>query len=142
VWQHLQGHVLEGTGGAVPQLQTVGVFVHRPNGCHLLHIELLSAVGLVRIGRQLRGREIVQIGVHHIDGPLLVGHVPHGVQGVVGQLWKYLGGHQAAVRSQSLGDCLRRRAPVFLVPRAYIVHTSLTTLIRFSKNRARTSASL
>ena len=25
-----------------------------------------------------RGREIVQIGVHHIDGPLLVGHVPHG----------------------------------------------------------------
>ena len=89
-----------------------------------------------------RGREIVQIGVHHIDGPLLVGHVPHGVQGVVGQLWKYLGGHQAAVRSQSLGDCLRRRAPVFLVPRAYIVHTSLTTLIRFSKNRARTSASL
>ena len=139
--QHLQGHVLEGAGGAVPQLQAVGIAVHLPDGGHLLHVELAAAVCLGGKGGQLGGGEVVQVGAHHIDGPLLVGHVPHGVQGVVGQLGEHLGGHEPPV-GESLGNGLRRRAPIPCVSRAYIVHTSLTTLIRFSKNRARTSVSL
>ena len=43
--QHLKGHVLEGTGGAAPQLQTVGIAVQGPHRGHRRRVKLLRAVG-------------------------------------------------------------------------------------------------
>ena len=74
--QHLQGHILEGAGGAVPQLQAVGVAVHRMNGGHRRGIELVRAVGGVdKIGELLHGKFIQKL-LHHIHCPLLIGHIP------------------------------------------------------------------
>ena len=125
----------------MPQLQAVGVAVHLPDGSHFLHVEFASAIGLGRISGQLRGGKVVQIGVHHIDRPLLVGHVPHGVQGVVGQLGQHLRRHETAVNGKPLFDGFRRGTPVPLISGTHIIHTLLTTLIRLLKNTSRISDS-
>ena len=45
--QHLQRHVLEGTGGAVPELQAVGPLTHRAYRGHFLYVKTVGTVGLV-----------------------------------------------------------------------------------------------
>ena len=139
--QHLQRHVLEGTGGTVPQLQAVSILVHLADRGHLADVELVLAVCLGGKGGQLRGGKIVQIGLHDVHGPLLVGHIREGLQPVLGQLGKHLGGQQPAVLCKPLCNGLRSGEPHLLVSCAHIVHTLLTTLIRLLKNTSRTSAS-
>ena len=60
--QHLQGHVLEGAGGAVPELQAVGLVVQLPDGRHLFDVEFVGTVGPLGKAGELGGREVVQIG--------------------------------------------------------------------------------
>ena len=139
--QHLKCHVLEGAGGAVPQLQAVSILVHPADRRHLPDIELVLAVCLGGKGGQLRGGKVIQIGLHDIHGPLLVGHIREGLQPVLGQLGKHLGGQQPAVLCKPLCNDLRSGEPHLLVSCAHIVHTLLTTLIRLLKNTSRTSAS-
>ncbi len=139
--QHLQRHVLEGTGGAVPQLQAVSILVHLADGGYLADVELVLAIGFADKGGELRGGKVIQIGLHNVHGPLLVGHISEGFQPVLGQLGKHLGGQQTAVLCKPLCDGLRSGKPHLLVSCAHIVHTSLTTLIRLLKNTSRTSAS-
>ena len=124
----------------MPQFQAVGLVVHLPDRSHLRYVKLGATVGLAGKGGQLGGGEVVQIGVHHKDRPLLVGHIPHGIQAVGRQLGEHLGGHEAAVGGQSPGNGLSCGAAVLFVSRAYIVHTLLTTLIRLLKNRSCTRA--
>ena len=58
--QHLQRHVLEGAGGAVPQLQAVGAVVHLLQGGHGGGVEFIGAVSLLGELPQLFGGEILQ----------------------------------------------------------------------------------
>ena len=126
----------------MPQLQAVGGVVHLPDRGDLLDVELIVPIGPLGIGRQLRDGEVVQEGLHHIDGPLLVGHLPHGLQRVGRELGEDLRGEEASVPGQALGNGLRGQLFHSFVSCAYIVHTSFTTLIILSKKMACTSSSL
>ena len=128
--QHLQGHILEGAGGAVPQLQAVGVVVQTAHRSHLGVRELSTAVGRPGISRQLRAGEALQKPVQHIHRPLLVGHILQGLQGISRQAGQHLGSHQTSVRRQSLGNGLSRSHTQIVVSRAQIIHDCLTTLIK------------
>ena len=104
--QHLQRHVLEGAGGAVPQLQAVGALVQGVDRGHGGGVELLRAIGGgSKVGELLDG-ELLQKLLHHIDGPSLIRHVLQLVQGVARQLGDIIGGQQTAVSGQALGDGL------------------------------------
>ena len=106
--QHLQRHVLEGAGGAVPQLQAVGALVQGVDRGHGGGVELLRAIGGgSKVGELLDG-ELLQKLLHHIDGPSLIRHVLQLVQGVARQLGDIIGGQQTAVSGQALGDGLGR----------------------------------
>ena len=58
--QHLQGHILEGAGGAVPQLQAVGLPVHLPDGGDLPGVKFTAAVCLRSKARQLGSGEFLR----------------------------------------------------------------------------------
>ena len=128
--QHLESHVLEGAGGAVPELQAVGLVVQLPDGRHLFDVEFVGTVGPLGKAGELGGREVVQIGPHHEHSPLLVGHIGHGLESVGGELGQHLRRQQSAVQGQALGNGLGRAAFLVLVSCAYILHTSFTTLIK------------
>ena len=130
VGQHLQGHILKGAGRTVPQLQAVGAVVHCTDGGNFLCVELVRPIGVVGVAGQLGGGEVLQERVHDEDRPLLIGHVGHGSQAVWGQLGQHLRRQKAAVGGQALGDGLGGRAAPPLVSRTYVLHTSLTTLIK------------
>ena len=107
IGQHLQGHILKGAGGTVPQLQKMGLVVGGVNGRHRCVVKLAgNGVGLGGILRQLLLGELVQIGFHDLDGPLLVGHAHHGLQVLRRQGGDGLRQKQAAVAAQTLDNGL------------------------------------
>ena len=104
--QHLQSHIFEGAGGAVPQLQAVGALIQGVDGGHGGGIKLLRAIGGgSKVGEFFHG-ELLQKLLHHVDGPGLIRHVLQLVQGVARQLGDIIGGQQTAVSGQALGDGL------------------------------------
>ena len=122
VGQHLQGHVLEGAGGAVPQLQTEGVGVQGAHRGHRRGVELLRPVGGVgEVGELLDG-EPVQEQLHHVHRPLLIGHVLQLLQGAAGQLGQIDRREQPSVVRQPLGDGLSGGKLLFPVSCADVLH--------------------
>ena len=106
VGQHLQGHVLKGAGGAVPQLQTVGIAVQRVYRSHRRRVKFVRSVGGVRVVGKLLDGELLQKHLHNVHRPLLIGHGFDVLQRLAGQLGDIIGRQQAAVLGQSLGDGL------------------------------------
>ena len=104
--QHLKRHILESAGGAVPQLQAVGVVIQRPHRGHRGGVELLRAVGGAGIVRQLLDGKLLQKVLHNVDGPLLVGHALQILQSAARQLGDIAGRQQSAVRRKPLGNGL------------------------------------
>ena len=123
--QHLKGHVLEGTGGAVPQLQTVGIAVQGPHRGHRRRVKLLRAVGRVGEVCQLLHGKFIQKQLHHIDRPLLIGHILQLLQGAAGQLGQIYRGQQAAILRQALGDGLGGGELLLPVPCTDVLHLDL-----------------
>ena len=120
--QHLQGHVLEGAGGSVPQFQAEGVPVQGPHRGHRRGVELLRPVGGVGKVRKFLHREPVQKQLHHIHRPLLIGHVLQLLQGTAGQLGQIDRREQSAVIGQPLGDGLGSGELLFPVSCADVLH--------------------
>ena len=132
--QHLKGHVFEGAGGAVPQLEAVGAVAHAAHRGHRRIGELPAAVSRVRVGRQLRRGELIQKRLHHVHRPLLIGHILQ--RGQAGQPGKDLRRHQPAVGGKALFNGLRRRHAEGLISCADIIHSSSTTFMKLLKNRS------
>ena len=122
--QHLKGHVLESTGGAVPQLQAEGSVIQGADRGHGGSVEFFRPVGRRSELRQLLDGELVQKQLHDIDRPLLIGHLLQVRQGLARQLGQIRRGHQAAVRGQPLGDGLRCQICGVLISCADVLHFS------------------
>ncbi len=60
VWQHLQGHILEGRSGAMPQLQAIGILRQGFQRRHPGIVKLFPRVAGLGKGRQLLLGEILQ----------------------------------------------------------------------------------
>ena len=124
--QHLQGHVLEGAGGAVPQLQAVGGLVHRADRGHGVTVELLRAVGVLRKSGQLLIGVVGQVQAHDLGSPLLVPDIHQALQKSPVDLRDLAGGQQAAVPAQAHLDGLRCVHADGGVPCAVILHVALS----------------
>ena len=122
VGQDLQGHVLKGRGGAVPQLQAVGVVVQGMQGGDFGVVKLGAGIPGLGEGSQLFLGEVVQEQLHHGHGPLGVGLAAQVLQHLRGQLGEGLRGQQTAVIGQALGDGLAGRQEHVLISGAYILH--------------------
>ena len=122
--QHLKGHVLESTGGAVPQLQAEGSVIQGADRGHGGSVEFFRPIGRRSELRQLLDGELVQKQLHDIDRPLLIGHLLQVRQGLARQLGQIRRGHQAAVRGQPLGDGLRCQICGVLISCADVLHFS------------------
>ena len=120
--QHLQRHVLKGAGGAVPQLQTVGVLIHSMDWGDGRGIKLIWAVGSGSELRQLLDGEPVQEELHHIDRSGLIGHVLQIHQAAAGQLGHKKRSQQTTVPGQTLGDRLGCRILLRNISSADILH--------------------
>ena len=127
VGQDLQGHVLKGRGGAVPQLQAVGVVVQAVERGHPVVVELLGRVAGLGEGRQLLLGKVLQEELHHRHGPLAIGLAPQVLQQLASELGEDLGGQQAAVPGQPLGNGLAGGQVNRLISRAYIIHSIHTS---------------
>ena len=117
----------------MPQLQNGGASVQpfqRRNG---RRVKFIRPVGAACIGAQLVLREFLQIELHHLNGPLGIGHRPHFFQRAPFKRGNALRQEQSAVAAQSLHDGLRGRAAQGCVSCAYIVH-AFTTFIQESQN--------
>ena len=121
--QHLKGHILEGAGGAVPQLQAVGILVHCAHRGHRRGIEFVRPIGGVGIVSELLHRELLQVVLHHINRPLLIGHGHQVLQGLARQFGDVEGGEQSPVLGQSLGDSLGGGVLNCIVPCADVTHS-------------------
>ena len=120
--QHLEGHVLKGTGRPVPQLQTVGIPVHRADGGHRRGIELVRSVGSPgKVGELLDG-EFLQKHLHNIHRSLLIGHAQHILQRLARQFGDVAWSQQSAVLCQSLRNGLSGGILDGVVPCADIPH--------------------
>ena len=117
----------------MPQLQNGGASVQpfqRRNG---RRVKFIRPVGAACIGAQLVLREFLQIELHHLNGPLGIGHRLHFFQRALFKRGNALRQEQSAVAAQSLHDGLRGRAAQGCVSCAYIVH-AFTTFIQESQN--------
>ena len=104
--EHLQGHVLEGVGGAVPELEDVQV-------PHVLERrgavpEALRGVGLAGAGAQLRLGKVGQIRAHDLPRAVGIGLLRHVLDAAEREGRKALRHIQAAVRGEPGDDRLRR----------------------------------
>ena len=99
----LQGVILEGAGGAMPQFQGVGVPFHRGKIARLA-AKSLTVGGAGGLGQKFR-RIIRQIFPDHSCGQCRIIQL---TQGSDVHLRKALGNKQAALIGQALGDRLRR----------------------------------
>ena len=99
----LQGVILEGTGGAMPQFQGIGVPFHRGKIARLA-AKSLTVGGAGGLGQKFR-RIIRQIFPDHSCGQCRIIQL---TQGSDVHLRKALGNKQAALIGQALGDRLRR----------------------------------
>ena len=120
--QHLQGHVLKGAGGAVPQLQAPGAPPHPAQGRHAWVVELVRAVGILRVLAQLLRGEVIQKLPHDIGRPLLIGHIAEGFQLQRAQAGDLHRRKEAAVAAQAHLDSLGGAQAQGLVSCAQIFH--------------------
>ena len=72
--QHLERHIFEGTGRAMPQLQAVGIPIQRAHRGDCRGVKLLRAIGGRREVGQLLNGELLQKLLHDVNRPVLVGH--------------------------------------------------------------------
>ena len=93
--QDLQGHILEGRSGAMPQLQAIGILRQGFQRRHPGIVKLFPRVAGLGKGRQLLLGEILQKQLHHRHGPLAVGLAPQVLQQGGGELGEDLRGQQA-----------------------------------------------
>ena len=126
--QDLQGHVLKGGGGPVPQLQAGRVPVQGVEGGHLGIVKLPRPIAGLGVGGELLLREILQEELHHGHRPLAVGLAPQVLQHLRGELGQDLGGKQPPVPGQPLGDGLAGGEGNVAVSCADIVHGIHTPL--------------
>ena len=122
VGQDLQGHILKGGGGAVPQLQAVGLVVQLVHGGHTAVVKLLVGVAGLGEGGQFLLGEILQEELHQGHGTLAVGLASPVLQHFRGELGEDLRGEQAAVTGQALGNGLAGSQAHGLVSGADISH--------------------
>ena len=120
--QDLQGHILEGRSGAMPQLQAIGILRQGFQRRHPGIVKLFPRVAGLGKGRQLLLGEILQKQLHHRHGPLAVGLAPQVLQQGGGELGEDLRGQQAAVPGQALGDGLAGAQANRLISCADILH--------------------
>ena len=127
--QHLEGHVLKGGGGAVPQLQAVGGAVHLPQGGGGGVAVLIGTVGVIRKAQQLFLAVIRQIKGHDLGGPLLVGGPGKAFQKGLANLGNGLRGQQPAVPGKAQLHGLGPGHPQGTVSGAQILHVSYLTFL-------------
>ena len=120
--QDLQGHILKGGGGAVPQLQAVGLVIQLVHGGHTAVVKLLIGVAGLGEGGQFLFREILQEELHQCHGTLSVGLTSPVLQHFRGELGEDLGGQKTAVPGQALGNGLAGSQADGLVSGADISH--------------------
>ena len=104
--QQLQCHVLKGQGGAVEQLQHMGVVVQLAQGSHRGIIELGGGIGSLQRRIDLRNGEVLQVGAQNGGSTLAVVHLRQLGKLLPGDLREHGGYVQAAIGGQAVEDRL------------------------------------
>ena len=113
--QHLQRHVLERAGGAMPQLQAPGIPVHLVQRRNLRVVKFVRTVGGQGVVSQLLRAEILQEFPHDIRRALLVGHAAQGLHPQRAQIGEGHRRKQSPVPAQAHRDRFRRAQTQSLV---------------------------
>ena len=132
VGQDLQSHILESGSRAVPQLQAVGVVGEGVQRSHTAVIKLLVGVAGLGEPSELLLSEVLQEELHESHGTLAVGLALPILQHGGRDLGEDLGGEQAAVPGQALGNGLAGAQMHGLISCADIIHGYHTPFLRVS----------
>ena len=127
VGQHLQRHILESTGGAVPELKDVGFAVELPYRSHLRAVKLAAAIGLLgKAADFILGKAVKE----QLEDRCCTGLIVHFQQPMkVRQLGEGLRQEQAAVTTEALFNGLSRGVVQRMISRTHIIHVFTTLFI-------------
>ena len=134
-WQALQGHVLERAGGAVPQLQHVGLRVERREGADALVVEVLP-IGLRHEGVHDLVRQVDVERPVYAGGALRIGKVGQRQDVFQGERGNALGHVQPASLRQPVDDGFREGDRTVCAPARVDVEV-LSHVLHFLPNSIR-----